>query len=261
MSARLPTLFLSHGSPMLALGEGPTQEFLRGLAATLPRPRALLVVSAHWETAAPTAGTAAAPEMIYDFFGFPQPLFEIVYPAPGAPEVGERAAALLEEAGFPVSRDPARGFDHGVWVPLTFVYPDADLPVAQVSIQPEESPAHHYRMGEALRPLRDEGVLIVATGSLSHNLREYRTGTADGPPEAWVADFAGWFAEKIADFDIDALLDYRNAAPSATRNHPTDEHLLPLYVALGAATADDPRQRLHAAFDRGVLALDAYRFG
>lgn len=261
MPSTLPALFLSHGSPMLAITQGPTQDFLKGLAATLPRPKAILAVSAHWEAPAPAVSVTAQPDTIHDFYGFPPPLYEIAYPAPGAPAVGARAAELLEAAGFAVTTDADRGFDHGVWVPIGMLYPQADIPIAQVAIQPEEGPAHHFRMGEALAPLREDGVLIVTTGSLTHNLREFRGQPVEAPPPDWVSGFADWIAEKVAAGDDDALLDYRGAAPEATRNHPTDEHLLPLFVALGAGPRGRPGRRLFAGYTHGVLAMDAYAFG
>jgi 4,5-DOPA dioxygenase extradiol len=259
--ASLPTLFVSHGSPMLALQDSPARRFLQQLGATLPRPQAILVVSAHWETAgSPAVSLARQPETIHDFGGFPRALFEMQYPAPGAPDAAGRAAALLEEAGIPVGRSATRGLDHGAWVPLRLMYPDADIPVAQLSIVRGASPARHEQIGRALAGLRGEGVLILASGSLTHNLYEFRGQGVDAPVPDWVSGFGSWMKERLEADDRAALLDYRRAAPWAAENHPTDEHLLPLFVALGAAGAGAHATQLHSSFEHGVLAMDAYGF-
>lgn len=257
----LPTLFLSHGSPMLALRDSPARRFLQGLGASLARPEAILVVSAHWETMhAPAVSLAPQPGTMHDFGGFPRALFEIRYPAPGAPAVAERAAALLEGAGVAVGRSAVRGLDHGAWVPLSLMYPDADVPVAQISIVHGASPAEHERMGLALAALRSEGVLVVGSGSLTHNLYEFRGQAIDAPAPDWVSGFEEWMKARLDAGDRAALLDYRRAAPHAERNHPTEEHLLPLFVAMGAAGAAARASRLHTSFEHGVLAMDAYAF-
>ncbi|MGI4717940.1 MAG: dioxygenase family protein [Janthinobacterium lividum] len=259
--SRLPAIFVSHGSPMLALQDSPARRFLEGLGTALPRPRAVLAVSAHWETlGAPAVSLAPRPETIHDFGGFPRALFEIRYPAPGAPEVAERAAALLEAAGLPAQRSADRGLDHGAWVPLRLMYPDAGVPVAQLSILRGGDPAGHARIGAALAALREEGVLVLASGSLTHNLYEYRGQGLDAPVPDWVAGFGDWMKARLEANDSAALLDYRRAAPFAARNHPTDEHLLPLFVALGAAGPRARATRLHASVEHGVLAMDAYAF-
>ena len=257
--AALPSLFVSHGSPTLALDPGSTGPALAKLAASLPRPGAVLVASAHWETPRPTVSAASRPETIHDFGGFPQPLFEIQYPAPGAPAVAARARELLAASGFDTALDPERGLDHGAWVPLRFMYPEADVPAAQVSIQPRLGPAHHFRLGAALAPLADEGVLILGSGSGTHNLREVRWRARENEDvPAWVQEFRAWLVDALARGDVEALLDYRARAPHAVRNHPTDEHLLPLYVALGAAGRDATADRVHDDVTFGVLGMDVF---
>jgi len=257
--AALPSLFVSHGSPTLALDPGSTGPALAKLAASLPRPKAVLVASAHWETPRPTVSGASRPETIHDFGGFPQPLFEIQYPAPGAPAVAARARELLAASGFDAALDPERGLDHGAWVPLRFMYPEADVPVLQVAIQPGLDAAHHYRLGAALAPLADEGVLILGSGSATHNLREVRWRSRENEDvPAWVQAFRAWLADALARGDVEALLDYRARAPHAVRNHPTDEHLLPLYVALGAAGRGAIVDHAHDDVTFGVLGMDVF---
>jgi 4,5-DOPA dioxygenase extradiol len=261
MTAALPTVFLSHGSPMLAVDGSAAHDFLKGLAACLPRPKNILAVSAHWETAAPAVSLAASPETIHDFGGFPDALYRLQYPAPGAPDLAARTAGLLEAAGFAVGRDPGRGLDHGAWVPLGLIYPDADIPVTQLAIQPHRGPAHHLALGRALRPLREEGTLILASGAVTHNLQAFFRGrfALETPPPDWVSVFADWIADAIAAGRLQDLLHYRERAPFAVENHPTDEHLLPLFVACGAAADSLAGEALHRSTAYGILAMDAYR--
>jgi 4,5-DOPA dioxygenase extradiol len=259
---KMPALYVSHGSPNLAITpRTPAYKFLSGLAAELPRPKAILIVSAHFTTRAPVIATAAKPPMIYDFGGFSPALYEMVYPAPGAPDVSRRAGQLLAAAGMQVAEDATRGYDHGVWVPLKVIYPAADIPVAQVSMQPLADARHHYALGQALAPLRDEGVLIIGSGSMTHNLRAIERDAIAGPPPAWVSDFTEWMHDHLIAGDREAVLDAIDIAPGAQANHPYDDHLLPLFVALGAAGDGEPIRRLHSSYEYGVLAMDTYRFG
>lgn len=252
---RLPAVFISHGSPMLTLEpDRPAHQFLRGASALWQKPKAILAVSAHWETETPEVGAVAEPETIHDFYGFPPALYRMHYAAPGAPQFAARICDLLTAAGYAAALDAQRGLDHGAWSPLTLIYPDADIPVLQLSIQSQRDPAHHLALGRALAPLRDEGVLIMATGSMTHNLRLLDRSDRN-PPADWAAAFAEWMAQKLERRDDAALLDYRRRAPFAAQNHPTDEHLLPLYVALGAATPGAPAERIHASFAHGSLAM------
>jgi 4,5-DOPA dioxygenase extradiol len=256
---RLPSLFISHGSPMTALEPKLTGVRLAELARALPRPRAIVVASAHWLAHAPLVGAAAQPQTVHDFGGFPPALYALQYPAPGAPEVAQRAAGLIAAAGLPVQLDPSRGLDHGVWVPLRMLYPEADIPVVPLSIQPRLGPAHQLALGRALAPLRDEGVLLIGSGSITHNLHEWRNH--DPHTEApYVRPFIGWVEQQLQRGDVDALLDYRRQAPHAEQAHPTDEHLQPLHFALGASGEAFTAQRLDAGIDMGFLAMDIYRF-
>jgi len=256
-----PVLFLSHGSPMLAVDGSAAQGFLKGLAPALPRPNNILAVSAHWATEVPAVSLAKRPATIHDFGGFPDELYALQYPAPGAPDLAARTAALLQDAGLPVETDPERGLDHGAWVPLSLIFPAADIPVTQLSIQPQLGPAHHLLLGRALRPLRAEGTLIVASGAITHNLQAFFRGgfALDAAPPDWVALFADWVVDAIAEGRVQDLVRYRERAPFGEANHPTEEHLLPLFVACGAAADSLVGEALHRSFAYGVLAMDAYR--
>lgn len=256
----LPTLFLSHGSPMMALAECATTQFWRDLGAELPRPRAILAVSAHWDTDSPAASISAQPETIHDFYGFPQPLYELRYAAPGTPDVAQRAAQLIDAAGLGPTALGERGLDHGAWTPLRFMYPAHDIPVTQLAVQSRRGASHHYAIGRALAPLADEGVLVLGSGGVSHNLREWSSMPPGAPPPAWMSEFVAWVRQALESGDHAALIDYVKQAPQAVRNHPTDEHFLPLFVALGA-TGKNARvtRELRGETDR-ALALDGYVF-
>lgn len=257
----LPTLFVSHGAPTLAMEDNGTTRFLRALGAVLPRPRAILIATAHWDTAQPMAGGASVPETIHDFGGFPEALYRLRYDAPGAPEVATRAQDLLRAAGFQAAIDGKRGLDHGAWVPLLHAYPGRDVPVVPLSIQSHLGPEHHFRVGRALSPLAEAGVLIVGSGSITHNLREVFARRGGGDEPAWMRAFVDWMGARLEAGAEAELLGYRTQAPEAARNHPTDEHLLPLYVALGAAGEGAQARRIHADTTWGALAMDAYLFG
>lgn len=256
MSARAPSLFVSHGAPTLPLENVAARDFLRGLFAARPKPQAVMIVSAHWETEAPEVSTAERPATIHDFWGFPDSLSKIVYAAPGAPEIAKRAASLLRSAGFAAREDSGRGLDHGAWVPLMLALDDSDVPVFQLSIQPRRDPAHHLAVGRAVATLRDEGVAVIGSGSATHNLRKlaWNDHKAVAP---WAQAFDDWFAARVAAGDGEALLDYRARAPHAAEAHPTDEHLLPFYVAMGAGGEG---RRVHASFTHGALSMAAYEF-
>lgn len=257
----LPTLYVSHGAPTLAIDESPAHRFLLELGKTLPRPTAILIASAHWESmGGPAVSLAEQPETIHDFGGFPAQLYEIQYPAPGAPQVAAQAATLLEHAGFSVKRSPSRGLDHGAWVPLHLMYPQADIPVAQISVVRGASPAEHEKMGKTLASLREDGVLIIGSGSLTHNLYEFRAHSINAEVPEWVSDFDAWMKTALENNQRESLRNYRAQAPSAARNHPSEEHLLPLFVAMGAAGDTAKAQRVHSSYEYGVLAMDVYAF-
>ncbi|MFI0473592.1 DODA-type extradiol aromatic ring-opening family dioxygenase [Halomonas sp. HMF6819] len=243
----LPSLFISHGSPMLALNATPAHRFLRGLGQTLT-PKAVIVISAHWESLTLKVSQSAWPETIHDFGGFPRELFDCQYPAPGEPALAKRLGALL---GADIVD---RGLDHGAWVPLSLMFPNADVPVVSMSLPLRWSSEKLTALGEQLAPLREEGVLIVGSGSLTHNLYETLPMGSKMPP--WVGEFSDWVNTQFEANNRDALLAWQSA-PQAQRNHPTPEHFLPLLVAMGAG--GDAKQ-LHHSVEHGVLAMDVYAF-
>jgi 4,5-DOPA dioxygenase extradiol len=257
----LPSIFVSHGSPMLAITPTPARDFLTQLGTMSPRPRAVLMVSAHWETERPMVNAVARNQTIHDFGGFPRALFEIQYPAPGDAALATRIADLLTAAGFPTGIDHTRGLDHGAWVPMLLAYPKADLPVLQLSVQPHQGPGHAYAIGRALAPLRAEGILIIGSGSFTHDLRRFRGQAVDAPETEDVTAFSAWMDQAIAAHDVDALIHYRTLAPHAADEHPTEEHLLPLFTALGAGATTPTAHRLHNSTEHAILRMDAYGFG
>ncbi|MBV1776317.1 dioxygenase [Burkholderiaceae bacterium DAT-1] len=257
-ASRLPTLFISHGSPMMAVEPGTAGTHWQMLASSLPRPAAILMISAHWTTTQPTISAPATNQTIHDFGGFPDTLYQLSYPAPVAHELASRTQALLEHAGIPAHIDRQRGLDHGAWVPLMQMYPDADVPVIQLSVQPGQSPAWHLQLGAALSPLRDEGVLIIGSGGMTHNLRDVQFGVADDQAYEYVFAFQQWMADALSSDQTTPLAQYRTQAPGATRAHPTDEHLLPVFVARGAATGS--ATRLFNGISLAALALDVWCF-
>ncbi|VVN67761.1 4,5-DOPA dioxygenase extradiol [Pseudomonas fluorescens] len=253
-----PSLYISHGSPMLALEPGASGPALARLAAALPKPRAIVIVSAHWESNELLVSGNPQPETWHDFGGFPKALFEVQYPAPGDPQLATEVVELLKRSDLPARIDSKRPFDHGVWVPLSLMYPQADIPVVQVSLPTHGGPALQTRVGQALGSLREHGVLLIGSGSITHNLRELDWHAGPESVEPWAKVFRDWMIEKLEANDEAALHDYRQQAPNAVRNHPSDEHLLPLYFARGAGGSFSI---IHQGFTMGALGMDIYRFG
>ncbi len=258
MTELMPTLFISHGPPTLAAIDHPAPRFWETLADRIPRPSAIICVSAHWEAVRPTVTGAATPGTVHDFGG-PPPLFSLSYPAPGDPDLARRVRELLDDAGPAAGIDLDRGLDHGVWVPLIRIYPDAVIPVLQLSVQTDFNPAHHLAIGRALAPLRREGVLILGSGGATHDLPSVSDHQRDDPPTDYASAFDAWLRDAIAAGAIETLLDYENAAPEARRNHPFPaEHFLPLFVPLGAAIDGPPGRRIFEGFIYGVLSMAVY---
>lgn len=256
----LPALFVPHGAPTFALRPGDAGEAMAELVLKLGQVKAVLVISAHWDSDAPTLGIASRPETVHDYYGFPQALYSIRYPAPGAVPWAMDARTLLEEAGFGVKLDPLHGLDHGAWIPMRVMFPDAAMPVFTLSLQSRFGPEYHYRLGQALAPLRDAGVLIVGSGNLTHNLMHFGQLRGASKPPEYVPAFQSWISSRLAAGDVASLLEYRALAPGAALAHPTDEHLLPLFVALGAAGADFIAEQVYSGIEHNMLAMDAYAF-
>jgi 4,5-DOPA dioxygenase extradiol len=246
----LPAIFVSHGAPTLPFDDVPARDFLRQLGQSLPRPRAVLAVSAHWETDAPK--TSAANNTIHDFHGFPRPLYDIRYPAPVDAALARAVADLVDG-----TVDDGRGLDHGAWVPLMLMYPKADVPVVQLSVQSHLGAANAIAMGRKLAALRDD-VLVLGSGGFVHNLRAL---TPPGSPEpAWSKEFSDWTHEKLLAGEDAALAQYRTHAPHAAMAHPSEEHFLPLLTAYGAGGEGAKAERLHSSATYGSLRMDAYGF-
>lgn len=261
MKERLPTLFIPHGAPTFALQPGAAGAAMAELAHTLPAPRAIVIISAHWDSEIPVVGFAERPETIHDFWGFPEALYKLHYPATGCREASEEVFAAIAAAGLPVARDPKRGLDHGAWIPLRHMFPEADIPVIPLSQQSRGGPEQAYQLGQALAPLVERGFLIIGSGSMTHNLRDWQLAAANGgQTPAYVRTFADGIAERLQANDLSALLDYRQQIPGAAQAHPSEEHLLPLYVAFAAAGKQAQAHRFHAGINNHVIAMDAYSF-
>ncbi len=257
--SKAPVLFVSHGAPTFALEPGELGPRLRALGRGLTGVTAVLVVSPHWQTRDVRVMSTAAPATLYDFSGFDPTLNELHYPARGDAQLAAEAARLLADAGFTVGFDERRGLDHGAWVPLRYLLPEADVPVFQVSMPHTLDPSSALRLGRALAPLRERGVLIVGSGGVTHNLYDFRQR---GAGEAtYVREFARWVRRAVVDGHDDRLVAYRRLAPDAERAHPTEEHFLPLLVALGARGEGELAQVIDGGIAHGMLAMDSYAWG
>ncbi len=256
----MPVVFVSHGSPTLPTDPCPAREFLAGLGASLGRPSAILAISAHWEAAPATVSGTSHNATIHDFYGFPRELYDYTYPAPGDPRLAAAVAERLTRAGIPCHLDSRRGLDHGAWIPLLLMYPQADIPVLQLSLLQGGSPEEHFKLGTALRGLDNENVLVMGSGSLTHNLQALeRLGLAAAEPQ-WVSEYADWMDKALRARRLADLFAYRQNAPYAARNHPTEDHILPLFAALGASPDGGTTERLHTSATFGALRMDAYAF-
>jgi 4,5-DOPA dioxygenase extradiol len=255
--SKQPALFLSHGAPDLALADGEAHRFLRALGETLPRPEAIVIVSAHHEASRPSVRAPDRFVTWHDFGNFDRKLFELRYEPPGDQALAEEVRLLLDKAGFQPVSDPSDRIDHGAWVPLSLLFPAADIPLAMVSIDPQRDARWHHELGRALAPLRERNILLIGSGSISHNLRELFRPT--GADRTWVETFTAWLDDAVRRGEVEALLSTMRDAPEALRNHPTDEHLLPFFFALGAGGGEG--ERIHHSYTHGLLAMDAYAFG
>lgn len=255
-----PALFVSHGAPDLSLYPSPARTFLNQLGNKLAKPKAIVIISAHWITDHPLTSTVEQPDIIRDFSGFSAQLNSLNYSGTGAPELAQRVKQLLLHSGIVSGTSQDRGLDHGAWNPLMLMYPDADIPVTQLSIQPDQTPHYHFELGKILAPLRQEGILILASGSATHNLREFGKYPLNAQPLGVVKEFSQWLSTTLQQQNVEALLNYRQLAPYALENHPTEEHLLPLFVALGAGNHRGNIVELHSSYTYGVLSMASYAF-
>lgn len=253
----LPSLFIAHGAPDLPFSSTPARGFTQGLGTRFPGLRGILVISAHWEARVPTIGTAPAPETIHDFGGFDPRLYSLTYPARTSAPVIAEVAQALEAAQIPHAQDPDRGYDHGVWVPLMLAFPKADVPVIQLSLRHGASAAENFALGQALAPLRERGILIVGSGAVVHNLRAIaREGT---PAPDWARAFDDWIVTGAEKGETARLLRFPAEPAGARQAHPTPEHLMPFYVALGAGGGKG--HALHRSFSWGSISMTSFAFG
>ena len=256
---RAPVLFISHGAPTFALEPGVLGARLREIGASLGSLRGVAIVSPHWQTRDLRVATTATPETIHDFGGFDPKLYTLTYPAPGAPDLAQATIRLLADAGLPAIGDEKWGLDHGAWVPMMHLLPDAHVPVYQVSVPYNLSTKGAVALGRALAPLRDMGIAIVASGSMTHNLSEFRGATNTAAP--YVSEFTDWIRAAVQRRDIGALVDYRKNAPHAVRAHPTEEHFLPLHVGIGASDEDEAATVLEGQTAYGIINMESYGWG
>ena len=254
-------LFVPHGTPTFALNSGAAGAAMLEMVQKLPTPRAIVVVSPHWDTRVPTVSIATHLETIHDFYGFPEALYTIQYPATGCPEVAKEVAIALRNAGMDVDDNNQHGLDHGAWQPLRQMFPDADVPIVPLSMQTHEGPEHAYRVGQALSGLVEKNILVIASGNITHNLRDWQVAAStNGQTPAYVHQFADWVSEKLSAHDVSALINYRQRSPEGRQAHPSEDHLLPLFVALGAAGTAVTPQAFYRGVSDYVIAMDGYAF-
>ncbi|GFY94216.1 catalytic LigB subunit of aromatic ring-opening dioxygenase family [Actinidia rufa] len=262
------TFYISHGSPTLSIDESlPARDFLKSFTKTVygggieDKPKSILIISGHWETSHPTVNAVVGPsDTIYDFYGFPEQMYKLKYPAPGAPALAKRVKEMLMSSGFErVNVDNKRGLDHGAWVPLMLMYPEADIPVCQLSIQTHRNAAYHYNLGKALAPLKEEGVLIVGSGAATHNLRSLHP-SKDGSITTWALEFDTWLKDALLSGRFDDVIDYEEKAPHAKKAHPRPDHFYPLHVAMGAAAENTKAELIHHSWQLSSLSYASYKF-
>lgn len=254
----LNSLFISHGAPTMPLEDIPARKFLKELGPKFNKVKAVLCISAHWATSTPMVNAVQRPETIHDFYGFPEELYRIKYPAPGDPELAQEVADLIRSADIQCDIDNERGLDHGAWVPLMLMFPGAGIPVVQLSIQKHLNPQRHLKVGRALEDLKNQHILILGSGGAVHPLG-YAEARFDGEPSLWASEFDNWLSDAIIMGDEQLLTNYRELAPYPERAHPYPDHYMPLLVAFGAAGEGAKGTVIHHSWS-GDLGLDAYQF-
>lgn len=254
----MPSLFIAHGAPSLALEENAYTEFLQELGQTLPKPKAIVLFSAHWEATTQQVSSVAEYETIYDFGGFQPELYQIKYPAQGHAETTAEVERLFMEAGIPVQADDIRGLDHGAWVVLRLLFPDADIPVVALSVNRYLTGEQQYQVGQALASLREQDVLVIGSGGTVHNLRRLNWGSNEIDP--WALEFDNWLQDKLENWDTEFLFAYDTLAPSAQAAVPTPEHFVPLLLAMGAGDRNKQATLMFKAYQLGNLSLSCWKF-
>lgn len=255
------TFYISHGAPTLAIDESiEARKFLQSWKKEVfpQRPTSILVISGHWDTAIPTVNVVDNNDTIYDFYNFPKRMYQLKYPAPGAPHLARRVKELLKGSGFSrVDEDSKRGLDHGAWVPLMLMYPEADIPVCQLSVQSKKDGTYHYNLGKALAPLKDEGVLVMGSGSAVHNLGAIQQTTSIAP---WALEFDNWLKDALLEGRYEDVNHYEQKAPHAKKAQPWPDHFYPLHVAIGAAGENAKAKLLHSSIQMSSLSYASYQF-
>ena len=259
MNDSLPSIFVSHGAPTLPLEDIPARNFLKKLGTNFSKVKAVLCISAHWATSTPTVNAVQRPETIHDFYGFPEELYRIKYPTSGDPELAEQVVELIKAEHIPCNIDNHRGLDHGAWVPMMLMYPDADIPVVQLSIQSHLDPVMHLEVGRTLNALRNENILIIGSGGAVHPLG-YAGFRIGGPTDAWALEFDNWLTGAIKNGNEHLLTNYRQLAPYPERAHPYPDHYMPLAVAFGAAGKGAKGKVIHHSWYMGDLGMASYQF-
>lgn len=259
----LPSLFVAHGAPLLAIESNEYTQFLESLGTTLPKPKAIVLFSAHWESPTQKVSDVDEFETIYDFGGFPEALYQIKYPAKGNEPVTKEIADLFTKQGVSYEIDTTRGLDHGAWVVLKMLYPGADIPVISMSVNPNLTPEEQYKIGKSLSQLREKEILIIASGGTVHNLRALKMGSADGTIDQWAFDFDDWLEQHVSEWDLKSLFNYSSLAPGGEIAVPPygNEHFIPLFYAMGAADNEKSAKLLHRSYRYGNLSHSVWQFG
>ncbi|WP_219835047.1 class III extradiol ring-cleavage dioxygenase [Paenibacillus sp. R14(2021)] len=255
----MPAYFFAHGAPSIAIEDNAYTDFLRSFASHTPKPKAIVLFSAHWEEQVQTISAVDAHSMIYDFSGFPEALYRITYPAHGDRKLSEEIGSLFAAHGIPSQLDESRGLDHGSWAILSLLSPEADIPVIALSVNRHLSNEQQFNIGKALAKLREQDVLIIGSGVTVHNLRRVNWGATDAEP--WAVAFDDWLQEKLEAWDTEALFNYRQLAPYAVDAVPTNEHFVPLLIAMGAGSQNRTARELHRSYQYGTLTLNCWQFG
>lgn len=259
----LPSLFIAHGAPLLAIEINQYTDFLQSLGETLPKPKAIVLFSAHWESTTQKVSNVDQFETIYDFGGFPEALYQIKYPAKGDSELTKEITTLFSEQGIPYEVDNSRGLDHGAWVVLKMLYPNADIPVISMSVNPHLKPEDQYKIGKSLSVLREKNILLIGSGGTVHNLRAVRMAGDNGAADQWALDFDQWLEEKLSIWDLESLFNYETLAPAAQYAVPPygKEHFIPLFYAMGAGDLEKKAELLHRSYRYGNLSHSVWQFG